>query len=77
MARLQYSVTEAISWVTSTITLGCLHQLDDAALRLLAELGVARREDLVEQQDVGVDRVAVANPSRARMPDEYVLSGRR
>ena len=36
--------------------LGGLHELDDPRLRLLAELGVAGREHLVEQEDVRVDR---------------------
>ena len=36
--------------------LGGLHELDDALLRLRPEVGVAGGEDLVEQQDVRVDR---------------------
>ena len=38
---------------------------------LLLEVLVADREDLVEQQDVGIERcAAIAKPSRMCMPDE-------
>ena len=36
----------------------------------LLEGGVADREDLVDQQDIGVDWVISENPSRTSIPDE-------
>ena len=56
IARLQYSVTQFMSWVTSTTALAADDDLDDPRLRLGAEVRVAGREHLVEQQDVRVDR---------------------
>ena len=56
IARLQYSVTQFMSWVTSTTALAADDDLDDPRLRLRPEVGVAGGEHLVEQQDVRVDR---------------------
>ena len=55
IARLQNSVTQFMSWVTSTIALAAWTSSRTRALRLRPEDLVAGREDLVEQQDVGVD----------------------
>ena len=67
-ARLQYSVTQFMSWVTSTM-LAALTSSSTRALDFRPEVGIAGRENLVEQQDVEVDEVAIAKPSRARIPD--------
>ena len=76
MARLQYSVTQPMSCVTSTMPLAACTSSMHAGLGLDPEFGVARGEDLVEQQDVRIDgRGDGESPSRARMPEEYVLIG--
>ena len=56
IARLQYSLTQAMSWVTRTMPLAAFTSSITRVLRLLPELGVARGKHLVEQQDVRVDR---------------------
>jgi hypothetical protein len=55
MARLQKVVTQPMSWVTSTI-LGGVDQLLDPAPALVPEGLVAGREDLVDEEHIGVDR---------------------
>jgi hypothetical protein len=69
-ARLQYSVTQFMSWVTRTTALAAVTMLDHALLRLRPEVRVAGGEHLVEQQDVRVDRGRDREAEPARMPDE-------
>ena len=76
MARLQYSVTQAMSWVTRTTALAALDELDDPRLRLRPERRVAGREDLVEQQDVRVDRGRDREPEPRPHPRRVRLQRR-
>ena len=55
-ARLQYSVTQFMSWVTRTTALAASTISMTRAFDFARNVGVAGREDLVEQQDVRVDR---------------------
>ena len=53
---MQNSVTQPMSWVTRTIAFAAFVELDDPLLALRAEHGVAGGEDLVDEEDVGIDR---------------------
>ena len=62
IARLQNSLTQFMSWVTSTIALAALTSSITRAFDFSRNDLVAGREDLVEQQDVRVHRGRDAKP---------------
>ena len=59
-----------MSWVTSTIVLPLVAHLVEDVDALLLEGGVADREHLVDQQDVGVAWTMTEKASRTIIPDE-------
>ena len=76
IARLQYSVTQFMSWVTRTIALASSHQLSDALLGLLAEGGVPGGQDLVQEQDVRLHRRRDREPETGAHARRVGLDGR-
>ena len=69
-ARLQYSVTQFMSWVTSTTALAAdtisMTRVLDFARKLASPVASTSSSSRMS----GSTEVAIANPSRARMPDE-------
>ncbi len=70
IARLQYSVTQFMSWVTSTIALASRTSSPTRCLDFSRNDASPVESTSSSSRMSGSTEVAIANPSRARMPDE-------
>ena len=70
MARLQISLIRPRLWGGDEDRAGLAHHLLDALGGLLAEVGVAHGQDLVDEEDSGRTAEATEKPRRAFMPLE-------
>ena len=69
-ARLQYSVTQLMSWVTRTTALAARTISMTRALDLARKFASPVARTSSSSRMSGSTEVAIAKPSRARMPDE-------
>ena len=70
MARLQYSVTQFISWVTSTTAFAADTMSITRAFDFARKLASPVASTSSRSRMSGSTDVAMAKPSRARIPDE-------
>ena len=70
IARLQYSRTQSMSWVTSTTALADRTSSMTRALDFARKLASPVARTSSSRRMSGSTAVAIEKPSRARMPDE-------
>ena len=75
IARLQNSVTQFMSWVTKTTALAAAASSRTRALLLARKTSSPVARTSSSSRMSGSTEVAIEKPSRARIPDEYVLIG--
>ena len=72
---MQYSITQFMSWVTSTIAFASWTSSPTRCLDFSRKAASPVERTSSSSRMSGSTDVAMANPRRARMPDEYVLIG--
>ena len=70
IARLQWSVTQFMSWVTRTIAFAALTSSATRCLDFSRNESSPVERTSSSSRMSGSTAVAIANPSRARMPEE-------